>query len=437
MKTIYVAMSADLIHPGHLNIISQAREYGDIVVGLLTDKAIASYKRLPFLSYEQRKVIVENIKGVQKVVPQETLDYVPNLEQYKPDYVIHGDDWKTGPQKETRARVITTLAQWDGELIEPPYTEGISSTALNEHLASIGTTPQIRIKRLRRLLESKPIVRILEAHSGLTGLIIETVSVDRDGMKAEFDGCWISSLTDSTTKGKPDTELVDFTSRQDTINHILDVTTKPIVLDGDTGGNSEQFAFMVRTLERLGVSAVIIEDKVGMKRNSLFGTDVKQKQAEIPDFCYQISCGKQAQVTDDFMVIARIESLILGAGIDDAMERAEAYIGAGADAIMIHSKSPEPTEIIEFCGRFRKLENRVPLVVVPTTYCMITETELAEHGVSMVIYANHLLRSAYPAMKKTAETILRNQRALEADPDCMPIKEILTLIPGSPKPKKS
>jgi phosphoenolpyruvate phosphomutase len=437
MKKVYVAMSADLIHPGHLNIIDQARKYGEITVGLLTDQAIASYKRLPFLSYDQRRQIVENIKGVSDVIPQETLDYVPNLRQLKPDYVVHGDDWRTGPQRETRARVIETLAEWDGELIEPPYTDGISSTELNEHLKTIGTTPQIRIKRLRRLFEAKPLVRILEAHSGLTGLVVENVSVDRDGAKREFDGAWISSLTDSAIKGKPDTELVDFTSRLDTINQILDVTTKPLVLDGDTGGTDERFGFMVKTLERLGVSAVIIEDKVGLKRNSLLGPDEQQRQAAIPNFCARISCGKQAQVTDDFMVIARIESLVLGASQKDALTRARAYIEAGADGVMIHSKAKDPGEIATFCKAYHELEERVPLVVVPTTYSGITETELAALGVNMVIYANHLLRSAYPAMMSTAETILRNQRALEAETGCMPISEILTLLPGSPGSEES
>ncbi len=428
---VYVAMSADLIHPGHLNIIKKANEYGEVTLGLLTDKAIASYKRLPFLSYEQRKIIVENIKGVKDVIPQETLDYVPNLLKLKPDYVVHGDDWKTGRQKETRERVIETLKKWGGTLVEPEYTAGISSTILNEEMRSIGTTPQIRIKRLRRLLDSKPLVRILEAHSGLTGLIVEHTKVSDGRITKEFDGVWISSLTDSTMKGKPDIELVDFTSRLDTINQIIEVTTKPIILDGDTGGPVEHFVFMVKTLERLGVSAVIIEDKVGLKKNSLFGTDVEQKQAEIEEFSDKISRGKKAQLTDDFMIIARIESLILKSGLDDAIKRAGAFIEAGADGIMIHSKEKDGNEIFEFCKRYKKFETGIPLIVVPTAYNHVYEKELSELGVNIVIYANHLLRSAYPAMVKTAETILKNERAKEVDPLCMPIKEIITLLPGS------
>ncbi|MBU2633743.1 MAG: phosphoenolpyruvate mutase [Nanoarchaeota archaeon] len=430
MKKVYVGMSADLVHPGHLNIINEAKKLGDITLGLLTDKAIASYKRLPSLSYEQRKVIIENIKGVIEVVPQETLDYVPNLRKLKPDYVVHGDDWKTGVQKETREKVINVLKEWGGELVEIPYTQNISSTKLNEALREVGTTPQIRMGKLKRLLDSKPIVRFLEAHNGLTGLIVEHSKVTRGNSLREFDGAWISSLTDSTAKGKPDIEFVDFTSRLDTIQHILEATTKPLIIDGDTGGVPEHFVFAVKTLERLGVSAVIIEDKVGLKKNSLFGTDVDQTQDSVEKFAYKISQGKKAQVTNDFMIIARIESLILKKGMWDALLRARAYIEAGADAIMIHSKEKEPNEILDFCKEYSKFENKVPLVVVPSTYCQITEKELADAGVSIVIYANHMLRSAYPNMVKTAESILLNERAHEAEEHCMPIKDILNLIPG-------
>ena len=430
MKTVYVAMSADLIHPGHLNIIREARKYGQVTIGVLTDKAIASYKRLPFLDYEQRKTIVENLKGVSEVIPQDTLDYVPNLEKVKPDFVVHGDDWQTGIQRETRQRVIDALDKWGGTLIEPSYTPGISSTKLNIGLKEIGTTPGIRQRRLRRLLNSKDIVRIIEAHSGLTGLIVENVFVQEDGKREEFDGMWLSSLTDSTAKGKPDIGAVDLTSRMKTVNDILEVTTKPIIYDGDSGGLTEHFVFMVKTLEREGVSAVIIEDKVGLKKNSLFGTDVSQKQDTIENFCHKISEGKKAQVTDDFMIIARIESLILKNGLDDAIERAKAYIAAGADGIMIHSKEKTPDEILSFCKEYEKINVKVPLVVVPSTYNTITEDTLYNYGVRIVIYANQLLRSAYPAMKNTAETILRNKRAKECDDLCMPIKEILNLIPG-------
>jgi phosphoenolpyruvate phosphomutase len=429
-KSVYVAMSADLIHPGHLNIINTARELGEVTVGLLTDQAIASYKRLPFLSYEQRKTVVENIKGVTRVVPQETLDYVPNLRQLRPDYVVHGDDWRTGVQKETRARVVEVLGEWGGRLVEPSYTPGISSTQLNRMAREVGTTPEIRLRRLRRLLHAKPIVRLLEAHNGLTGLIVENVSVRRDDIPVEFDAMWLSSLTDSTAKGKPDIECVDLTSRMNTINEILEITTKPVIFDGDTGGIPEHFVYTVKTLERLGVSAVIIEDKVGLKKNSLFGTDVEQTQADVAEFAHKIEVGKRAQVTDDFMVIARIESLVLGKGIDDALGRAKAYIAAGADGIMVSSKEKTPVEILEFSRQYHGLENRVPLVVVPSTYSAVTEEQLANAGVRIVIYANHLLRAAYPSMLRAARSILESGRALEADDICMPIREVLSLIPG-------
>jgi len=422
-------MSADFIHHGHLNILKTAREYGDVTVGLLTDQAIASYKRLPHLTWEERKSVVENIKGVTNVIAQDSLDYVPNLTELKPDFVVHGTDWRNGPQKATRQRVIDALEQWGGELIEPEYTEGVSSTQMNQALKEIGTTPQIRMRRLRRLLESKDIVSVMEAHSGLSGLIVETLKVEKEGNTREFDAMWISSLTDSTAKGRPDTELVDRTSRMQTINDILEVTTKPIILDGDSGGSAEHFAFFVKTLERLGVSAVIIEDKVGLKRNSLFGTDVEQTLDTIEGFCEKISTGKKSQVTSDFMVIARIEALIAGKGVEEAVKRAKAYIEAGVDGIMIHSRDKDAKEIKEFCQQFGQFPNRVPLVSVPTSYNHLTEAELHELGFDIVIHANHLLRSAYPAMVNTATEILSAGRSLEVDEKIMPIKEILNLIP--------
>ena len=430
MKKVYVGMSADLIHPGHLNIINEARKLGEVTIGLLTDEAIAGYKRLPSLTYDQRELIIKNIKGVEKVIPQYTLDYVSNLQMLKPDFVVHGDDWKDGVQKQTRQRVIDVLKEWGGELIEIEYTKGISSTQLNESLKEIGTTPDIRMKKLKRLLGVKPIVRIMEAHNGLTGLIVENVNALKDNIKVEFDGMWLSSLTDSTAKGKPDTEAVDLTARLHTLNDIVEVTTKPIIYDGDTGGRTEHFVFTVRTLERLGVSAVIIEDKTGSKKNSLFGTDVEQTQETIENFCLKISAGKKSRVTNDFMIIARIESLILKAGMEDALKRANAYIEAGADGIMIHSKEKSTDEIIEFCREYKKFERKVPLVAVPSSYSSIYESQLEECGVSIVIYANHLLRSAYPAMNETAKSILENGRSFEADNNMMSIKEILNLIPG-------
>jgi len=429
-KSVYVGMSADLVHPGHLNIITRARDLGEVTIGLLTDAAIASYKRLPYMSFEQRKIVVENIQGVARVVPQETLNYEPNLRTYQPDYVVHGDDWQTGVQARVRQRVIDVLAEWGGELVEVPYTQGISSTALNQSLKEIGVTPAVRMQRFRRLLEVKPLIRLLEAHSGLTGLIVERTTVDTDHGPREFDGMWLSSLTDSTAKGKPDIEAVDVTSRVQTVSDIVEVTTKPIVYDGDTGGKAEHFVFTVKTLERLGVSAVIIEDKLGLKKNSLFGTDAQQVQDSIESFCHRLGAGKKAQVTDEFMIIARIESLILGQGLDDALTRAEAYIAAGADGIMIHSSQSTPDEILAFCERYNQLPRRQPLVVVPTSYNGIYEHELEAAGVNVVIYANHLLRSSYPAMVNTARSILQHGRSLESDEALMPIKEILHLIPG-------
>lgn len=430
MKTVYVAMSADIIHQGHLNVLNEARKLGDIIVGLHTDDVIRGYWRNPIMKYEERREVVSNIKGVVSVVPQDSLDQVSNLINLKPDYVLHGDDWREGSQKELREKVIDAIKEWGGELVEVPYTQGVSISKLDEELAQIGTTPQMRMKSLKELIYSKKPVRILEAHNGLTGLIVEKTKVEKDGKVKEFDGMWISSLCDSTAKGKPDIELVDLTSRLNTINDILEVTTKPIIVDGDTGGQIEHFVYTVKTLERLGVSAIIIEDKTGLKKNSLFGTDVIQTQDTIEHFSDKIRAGREARVTSDFMIISRIESLIAGAGMDDAIKRAQAYIEAGTDGIMIHSKEKDGKEIAEFCRRYNEFENRVPLIVVPTSYNFMMEDELVELGISVIIYANHLIRSAYPAMVNTAKSILENGRSKEASSNCMPIKEILTLIPG-------
>jgi len=431
MKKVYVGMSADLIHPGHMNILKEAAKLGSVTVGLLTDSAIASYKRMPHMNYEQRKIVVENIKGVDKVIPQKTLDYRDSLEQIKPDYVVHGDDWKEGVQKKTRQQVIDKLKEFGGKLIEISYTQGISSTQLVEAEKEVGTTPNIRLSMLRRLLNAKSLIRVNEVHHGLSGLITEKTSVERNGKNVSFDAMWSSSLTDSTAKGKPDIEAVDMTSRMQSVNDIFDVTTLPMIFDADTGGKIEHFRFTVKSLERLGVSAVVIEDKVGLKKNSLFGNDVKQQQDSIENFQAKINAGKESQVTDDFMVISRIESLILDAGMQDALDRSQAYIEAGTDVIMIHSRMKEPDEIFEFCDKYHKLSKIVPLKVVPSSFNGVTEDEWVDRGVNIVTYANHMLRSSYPAMLRVAESILKHGRSLEASPECLSIKEILELIPGT------
>ena len=430
-KVVYLGMVGDILHPGLINIITEATKLGDVMVGLYTDKAIAAYRRLPYMTYEQRKQVVENIKGVTQVVAQDDYSYIPNLLKYKPNYIIHGDDWKEGRDSELRDAVFKTMHEIGGEVVEIPYTKGINSSSLGKDIRGIGTTPDIRLKALRRLIAAKPIVRILETHDGLSGLIAENLEIENGPKINSFDGMWSSSLTDSTSKGKPDIEAVDLTTRMQDLTNILECTTKPIIYDGDTGGKPEHFAFAVRTLERNGISAVIIEDKIGLKKNSLFGTDAVQIQDSIEGFCHKIKIGKNAQVTDDFMVIARCESLIAGKSVDDALERCFSYVEAGADGIMIHSKNKTGEDIKQFCVKFRKKYTSIPIVVVPTTYNQIKEEELHSWGVNVVIYANHMLRAAYPAMLKCATTILENERSLETDPICMPIKEILELIPGT------
>jgi phosphoenolpyruvate mutase len=430
-KKVYVGMSVDLIHEGHINIIKEAAKLGIVTVGLLTDAAIASYKRLPYMPYENRKLIISEIKGVDNVIQQNAHSYTENLVKLKPDFVVHGDDWREGSQKEIRSDVINTLKQWEGKLIEIPYTNNISSSILNKKIKEIGTTPNIRLSLLKRLLKAKPLIRLNEAHNGLSGLITEKTRVEKNGRIIEFDAMWSSSLTDSTAKGKPDIEAIDMTSRMNTVNDIFEVTTKPMIFDADTGGKIEHFSFTVKSLERLGVSAVVIEDKIGLKKNSLFGNDVKQTQDSIENFQHKISEGKKSQVTDDFMIIARIESLILEAGMEDALIRSAKYIDAGADAIMIHSKHKNPDEIFEFCEKYKLLKNGIPLMVVPSSFNSVNEDEWQEKGVNIVCYANHMLRSAYPAMLDVAKSILINKRSYEANDKCISINEILNLIPGT------
>ena len=428
MKTVYTCFTTDVIHEGHLNIIRQAQKYGEVTVGVLTDEAMIRFDRFPTISFEERLALVRGLEGVSRVVVQDAILYDDIIRQFHPDYVIHGDNWLTGPQKMIRDNVERLLNAYGGEIIDVPYTYSENITRIDRQMRGKLVMPEYRRKRLRRLITLCPVVKAIEAHSGLTGLIAEKTVVAQDGRLDQFDAMWVSSLCDSTAKGKPDIELVDLSSRLRTIDDIMEVTTKPIILDGDTGGLPEHFVYNVRTLERMGVSAVIIEDKKGLKKNSLFGTEVEQTQDSIEAFSEKIRAGKRAQITDDFMIIARIESLILERGMEDALKRAAAFTEAGADGIMIHSRKKDPAEILEFCGRFRAADSATPIVVVPTSFNAVTEEELAAHGVNIVIYANQLTRSAFPAMQKTAEDILRCHRAKEVDGRLLPIKDIITLI---------
>jgi len=431
MASVYVGMTVDILHHGHINIIEQARKYGDVTIGLLSDAAVADHKRLPYLTYEQRKQIVSNIRGVVNVVPQEEWDYAPNLLKYKPDIMVHGDDWLEGPLVPYRDRARAALAEYGGHLIEIPYTRGVSSNEMLSQIQALGTTPDIRRRTLKRLLTVKPISRFIEAHNPISALIAEHVTAQRNGKSCQFDGFWSSSLTDSTARGKPDIEAVEINSRLSNINDIFDVTTKPLIMDADTGGKLEHFELNVRSMERLGISATIIEDKIGLKKNSLFGNEVPQLQDEIEPFCEKIAAGRAARVSDDFMVIARIESLILEKGIADAVKRAQAYVGAGVDGIMIHSRQKTPDEVFEFAKIFKSEFPTTPLVCVPTSYNKVTEEELAAHGFNLVIYANHMMRAAYPAMQNAAMEILKNGRTAEIESSLMSINDVLELIPGT------
>ena len=429
MKNVYVSFSADIVHTGHLNILKHAVKLGKVTAGVYTDSVVAKMDRYPILPLEKRMEVIGNLKGIDKVVVQDEVSYKKILMELKPDYVVHGDDWKNNHLSQIRAEVIKILKEWGGELVEVPYTINDTLSNLESFVGDRLSIPDHRRPRLKKILENKGFLSVMEAHNGLSALIVEKTVVPTGEHTKQFDAMWVSSLCDSSVKGKPDIELVDMTSRLKTIDEIMEVTTKPIILDCDTGGLIEHFVYNVRTLERVGVSAVIIEDKTGLKKNSLFGTEAEQNQDTIEHFCEKIQAGKKVLRTKDFMIIARIESLILEVGMEDALKRANAYVNAGADGIMIHSRRKSPDEIFEFCKKFRKSYPKVPLIVVPTTFNAVTENEFKAAGINIVIYANHLLRSAFLAMRKTAETILQHSRSQEADDLCLSIKEILNLIP--------
>jgi phosphoenolpyruvate mutase len=428
---VYVSLIADLLHVGHINILNEASKYGEVIIGLLTSTAINELNDTAYLKYQQRLEVIKSLSMVSNVMPQEEASYKKNLLKIKPEFVVHGDDWVEGKQSKYRTEVISLLNEWGGKLVEVKYSSEISDKNLKNKLMKLGVTTVNRLGRLRQLIHDKPIVRILEAHNALSALIAENTIVERNGEQVSFDAVWSSSLTDSTAKGKPDIEAIDTTSRLNSVHDIFEVTTKPMIFDADTGGKIEHFEFTVKSLERIGVSAVVIEDKTGLKKNSLFGNEVNQTQDTIENFSNKISHGKAAQLSDDFMIIARIESLILEKGMEDALTRAKAYIKAGADGIMIHSRHKDPSEIKEFMKKFRAIDQNMPVIVAPTSFNSVTIEEFVEMGVNVVITANHMLRAAYPAMLKVAKSILKNGRSLEAEPDCMPIKEILEFIPGT------
>ena len=428
MKTVYVCFCTDVIHEGHLNVLRHAKQYGRLVAGVLSDRAMVRFDRFSTVSFEERRRLIQELPEVDEVIVQDDVMYEKVLRQLKPDYVVHGDNWRDGAQSAIRENVCAVLGEWGGQLIEVPYTRNRKVQRIDAMLREKLAMPEYRRKRLRQLIQLCPVVKTIEVHNGLTGLIAEKTVVAHNGELDQFDAMWVSSLCDSTSKGKPDIELVDMTSRLQTLEEIMDVTTKPIILDGDTGGLIEHFVYNIRTLERLGISAIIIEDKTGLKKNSLFGTEAEQTQDSEAHFCEKLAAGKAALRTDEFMIIARIESLILEKGLEDALHRAAAYVQAGADGIMIHSRKKDPGEIFAFCDRFRAMEPEVPLVVVPTSYNAVTEAELAQHGVNVVIYANQLIRSAFPAMERTAKDILTYHRGLEADSRLLSIREIITLI---------
>ena len=428
IKKVYVGFAADILHEGHINILKIASKLGEVTVGLLTDSAISSYKKLPHLNYKQREIILKNIKFVKKVLPQDTLDYTKNLLSLKPHYVVHGDDWKFGIQIKIREQVIKTLKKWSGKLVEPKYTKNISSSIIKNKIIELGTSPENRKSKLKRLIDAKKIVRIIESHNAFTGLVAENLKLIKNQKFLEFDGMWSSSLTDSAIRGKPDNQAVDYSTRILGLNEILDVTTKPIIFDADNGGKIEHISYLIKTLERVGISAVVIEDKVGLKRNSLFKNQVDVKQDSIENFCKKLKKAKESKISDDLFIVARIESFILGKDLKDAMRRAEAYSQAGADAILIHSKEKYPNQIFSFSKNFSKSKFFKPLIAVPSTYSRTYEHELINNGFKVVIYANHFLRAIYPAILNVGKMILKNQRSFEAEKKISSINEVINLI---------
>ena len=419
-KTVYVGITGDIIHPGIINIIQKGAKYGRLIVGLLSNEAIATHKRIPYLTYEQRKAVIENIKGVSEVVPQEEWSYVPNLLKLKPDYIIHGDDWKTNYLKGIREEVFEVMKKIGGEVIEIPYTKGINSSQLFESTTNNGITAVQRLQSLRQLMNYKPIIRIMEANSGLSGLIIENLKVEKEDGIQRFDGIFIN-LLDSNPLGISEQESSTFTSKLNTVTDILECTTKPIIYGGYTSDNYENVTFTIEKLELMGISAIIIEDKF---KN-------KQELCNEDEFCLKIKEGKKAQTNPDFMIIAGIKELILGKNIDDALKKALTSIKAGADGILISSNQKNGDDIKEFCLKLRKENKNIPIVLIPTAYDQFTEKEFAEWGANIIIYVDYLKKATYPAMKKCAETILKSERSLEVNEMCMPIKEILNLIPGT------
>ncbi|MAJ86251.1 MAG: phosphoenolpyruvate mutase [Candidatus Pelagibacter sp.] len=423
-KKVYVCLAADILHEGHVNILKKASKHGDVTVGLMTDNAIGKYKKIPFLNYHQREVVVKNLSMVKKVIPQYTMDFRPNLRLLKPDYVVHGDIWKPALKK-LRKEVVEQLKKWSGKLIEYPYTKNISSSSIKENIINSPLFNVSRVSMLKRLLSVKGFVRIIEAHSPLAGLIIENTKYKKNKNDKEYDGMWSSSLTESLMRGKPDNQSVELSTRITALNELLDITTKPIIFDADNGGRIEHLSYRINTLERQGVSAIVIEDKIGLKKNSLFKNQKNAQQDSIKNFCKKLKVAAKSKNSKDFFIVARIESFILGKGLQDALKRAKAYSNSGADAILIHSKENNPKEIFKFSKIYKKFNNHKHLIAVPSSYSKTLEKDLIKNGFNIVIYANHMLRASYLSMKKLALDILKNSRSFESEKKISKISDLL------------
>ena len=430
-KIIYLGLTADLIHAGHINIINEALKYGQLLIGLITDQAISKEKRLPLLSYFDRKALLLNIKGVKDIVPQEDWDYSINLQKYKPDFFIHGDDWNTSEYKIIKNNCINVLSAYGGKLIEIAHTPNINSDLVVDKIRKLKNVSSLRQNTLKRLLQSKSFIKIIEVHSPMSAMIIDNLKINNERGSNFFDGFWSSSLSDSTLFGRPDIESLDIASRLNMINNIFHATTKPLVMDIDTGGLLEHLEINIKTIEQAGVSAVVIEDKKGLKKNSLFGNEVIQHQEDVKVFQEKIKLINTIKVNDNFLCIARIESLILDKGLEDALHRASSYVDAGADMVLIHSRKKTPDEVFLFANEFKRDHPNIPLACIPTSFYTVTEGLLQDKGFNLSIYANHLIRASYKHMEKIAKSILTYQTSQYIEEDIESVKDILNLIPGT------
>jgi len=422
-KTVYVGMVGDMLHVGHINILKTAARLGRVTVGVLTDRAVVGYKRLPLLAFEDRVRVVESIADVAAVVPQKTLSYVENLRALRPDYVVHGDDWRYGDQvSRARAEVIATLGEWGGELVEVAYTKGISSTAIHRSGAADALFSGTRQGRLRRLLAAKPTLRIVEAHSGLSAKIAAEVR-GPDGATG-FDAVWQSGLTDAIHRGKSDGGAVDRGRRLQAVEEILDAGPLPLIYDGRAAGRPETVFDLTRALDKAGVSALCLGDRSDPDR-----TGPEMSPAET---VAQIEAVRAACPTGAVMAISRIVVAAPGNGgsgaLDRALDRALALLEAGSDAVMFDSAADTAEPILDIAARLRRQRRDVPLFAAQSDRWGAPIHRFENAGIDAVVYETHLLRATVAPMRRAATALLAEGTG--PAPDLTPLPELRGLFPS-------